>query len=75
MKENPKITIPFLIRTATPILMGSAVGMFLQGGIIDMPSDFPYSHGMWGALGVTVIFLYGIIIILATFLFEKRQNK
>lgn len=55
-----------------PILSGLTISGFLSGKIIPMPSDFPYNHGTWNAMGVGIIILTFFIISYLSYIIIKK---
>lgn len=58
-----------------PLLTGKAIAVFLSVGGRAIPSDFPYSHGVWNAMGVAVILLIMFFVSLLVYLLAKRPPR
>lgn len=58
-----------------PLLTGVAIETFISGGLVAMPSDFPYSRGVWNAVGVSAILLIMFFVSWLVYLLAKRPLR
>ncbi|MBB4623823.1 VIT1/CCC1 family predicted Fe2+/Mn2+ transporter [Parabacteroides faecis] len=73
MLDNTQIDRIFKkLRKIYPIITGTAIGLFLSGNIVPIPPNFPYSHGIWGVMGVCIIILISFIFSYLSYVIKKK---
>lgn len=58
-----------------PLLTGVLITLFLLEKLVTMPSDFPYSNGVWNVIGVAVILFFTFLFSLVKHLFGRTIKE
>ncbi len=73
-KNKPDKDILLVITIVSPIAV-FILSLFNSGRLISMPESFPYSRGIWNAIGTGSIILISFIVLVLSVFFYKKFKK